>query len=129
MGRNYFRLSRKKDENRNIDKRKHKMSNNENKYGPGIAVIKTRRAEYVGPIHLWRPEENFVSIRDGAAIISISFDDIEVAYTYDRISINSPPEGERVDLLERAREDLKQGRENKWFKKDIPMHKWEKQNG
>jgi hypothetical protein len=102
------------------------MTDNENKYGPGIAVIKTKKGEYVGPIELWRPEENFVSVRDGAAIIGISFDEIESAYKYDRVSINSPPEGERVDLLERARNDLKRGREKNWFKRDIPIQKWEK---
>ena len=102
------------------------MSNGENKYGPGIAVIKTKKGEYFGPIELWRPEENFVSIRDGAAIVEISFDDIESAYKYDRISINSPPEGEREDLLERARKDLREGREKGWFKKEIPIRKWEK---
>ena len=101
------------------------MPNCENKYGPGIAVIKTKKAEYIGPIALWRPEENFISIRDGAAIISISFDDIKSAIIYDRISINSPPEGERVDLLERARKELQQGREKCWFKKKIPIQKWE----
>ncbi len=100
--------------------------NNENKYGPGIAIIKTKKTEYIGPIFLWKPEENFVSIRDGAAIIGISFDDIEYAIIYDRISINSPPEGERIDLMERARNDLKKGRENKWFKNEIPIMKWEK---
>ena len=94
-------------------------------YGPGVAVIKTNFKEYIGSIFLWKPEENFVSIREGPAIIKISFDDIKSAIIYDRISINSPPEGEKVDLLERARKDLKQNREKGLFKKDIPIRKWE----
>ena len=104
-----------------------KIVKNDNKYGPGIAVIKTKQGKkYSGPIWKWRPEENFVSICDGLTTIEISFDNIESAYEYDRISINSPSEGERVDLLERARDDLKKGREFGWFKEEVPVKKWEK---
>jgi len=102
--------------------------NTENKYyGPGIAVIKTKQGrEYVGPIRTWRPEDNFVSISEGMSIVEISFDGIESAYEYDRAHINSPPEGERIDLMERARKELKQGRELGWWEKNIPLMKWEK---
>jgi len=45
-----------------------------------------------------------------------------------RININCPLEGVTDDLLERARKELKQYRENGWesFSQDVPLYNWEK---
>ena len=101
--------------------------NNKN-YGPGTTVIITKdNKEHVGSLNLWRPEENYLSIFSGFVEIEINFNNIKSAIEYGaRVSINSPPEGEEQDLLERARMDLKQGRENGWFEKEVPIMEWEK---
>jgi len=88
--------------------------------------------EYSGEINKWRPYLNWFSIFSSEGDNKFCFDNIKEAYSNEeRISINSPPEGERVDLLERAREDLKLAREHGWylndgFTKDTPLFDWEK---
>jgi predicted metallo-beta-lactamase superfamily hydrolase len=61
--------------------------------------------------------------------IKFWFDNIKSAMEYGaRININCPLEGVTDDLLERARKELKQYRENGWesFSQDVPLYNWEK---
>ena len=81
-----------------------------------------------GEINQWRPYLNWFSIFSSEEDNKFCFDDIKEAYSKEeRISINSPLEGEYVDLLERAREDLKLSREYGWnnLTKDTPLFDWE----
>ena len=97
------------------------------KYGPGTVVVITKdNCEYIGAMHCWKPEENYFSIVSGLVLIEINFENIKSAKEYGaRISVNSPPEGEELDLMEKARNELKQGREKGWFGKDVPIMVWE----
>jgi len=98
-------------------------------YGPGTVVVITKdNNEYIGSLLSWKPEENYFTIISGLVVIEINFENIKSAIEYGaRVSINSPIEGETDDLLERARKDLKIGRKNNWFKKEIPIRDWEKE--
>jgi len=93
-----------------------KMITIKENYSPDMVVIKTKKHNvYTGHIHDFKPEDNFISIRNGPAIITMTFDEIESAI-----------ENKEVDLLEKARLYLKQLRLKKRFKKEIPVWKWEK---
>ena len=97
------------------------------KYGHGITVVKTKDGnEYAGPIQKWRPEDNYLILDTFPKETKISFDDMVSAECMDRISINSPIDGEYQDQIERARRDLKRGRKYNWFKKEVPIYGWEK---
>lgn len=105
-----------------------KTKNKYAKYGPGTTVVITKDGqEYIGSLLSWKPEENYLTIISGLVTIQIYFDNIKSAKEYGaRVSINSPLEGEELDLLEKAKLDLKQGREKGWFDKDVPVKEWEK---
>ena len=105
------------------------MKTNEENYGPGTVVVVTKDGEkYVGSLLCWKPEDNYFTISSSLVVIEINFENIKSAKEYGaRININCPLEGVTDDLLERARKDLKQGREKGWFDKDVPLKEWEKE--
>jgi len=104
------------------------VETNDENYGPGTVVVVTKdNNEYVGSLLSWKPEENYFTIISGLVVIEINFENIKSAKEYGaRININCPLEGVTDDLLERARKDLRQGREKGWFSKEVPVKKWEK---
>jgi hypothetical protein len=71
-------------------------------------VMKDGR-KYSGPIWKWRPKEGYFTVIDYSASdepTRIELNEVESAKTLgERVSINSPPEGEEQDELERARRD------------------------
>ena len=70
---------------------------------------------------MWHPCQNWMSLMCHEE--HISFDDIESGSTEkDRIDINTV---DNVDILERARKDIAQGREHGWDGYPRCMFKWE----
>ncbi len=64
--------------------------------------------EIWGPIWCWRPKEGYLEITNNETgkCDTIRFSDIEEGTEYgQRVTIRSPPEGEDVDVLARAKED------------------------
>lgn len=64
---------------------------------------------YCGPIWIWRPKEGYFTVVDYSASdepTRIELKDVQSAKTKgERVSVNSPPEGEEQDELVRARND------------------------
>ena len=91
-----------------------------------ITIIKTKDGkEYCGFIMVFRPEEGWVSIVDGDELRKFNFGDLISAITKgERLSINKIGD---CDEIERARKYMRDGREFGWFKKEIPIMKWEKE--
>lgn len=85
-------------------------------------IVKTKSGkEYSGCIWYFRPSQNWFSIIIGDETKRFSFDDVESVITKgERVSINSPLEGEDQDEIERARKDLRDGRKYKWTQDDKP---------
>ena len=104
------------------------MKTSDEKYGPGTVVVVTKDGEkYVGSLLSWKPEDNYLTISSGLVVIEINFENIKSAVEHGaRVNINCPLEGVTDDLLERARKDLRQGREKGWFSKEVPVKKWER---
>ena len=92
-----------------------------------ITIVKTNNGkEYNGHLYYFRPSQNWFSINCGDRTLRFSFDDVKSVITKgERVSINSPPEGEDCDEIERARKDLKSGREYGW-KQDGQLYPKEK---
>jgi len=79
-------------------------------------IVKTKDGkEYYGCIWYFRPSQNWFSINVGDETKKFSFDEVESVITKgERVSINSPLEGEDCDEIERARKDLRDGRKYGW---------------
>jgi hypothetical protein len=74
-----------------------------------------------GPIDMWRPQENWMSLMGVEE--RISFDDIASGETdKDRISIDTVG---NINILERARRDVAQGRQHGWDGYPKEKFKWE----
>jgi len=85
-------------------------------------IVKTKDGkEYSGVLWTFRPSFNWFTIIDNDKTRKFSFDDVESVITKgERVSINSPLEGEDQDEIERARKNLKDGRKYKWTQDDKP---------
>lgn len=83
-----------------------------------FTVVKTKDGkEYEGAIKLFRPSFNFFTLFNHKD--KFSFDDCESIITHgERVSINSPVEGEDCDEMLRAKEDLDVGRKHGWVEID-----------
>jgi hypothetical protein len=62
---------------------------------------------YCGPIWEWKPKEGWFTLTDAVVgLVTIRLEAVESAITKgQRVSINSPPEGEDQDELARAKRD------------------------
>jgi len=83
-----------------------------------ITIVKLKNGEtYSGPMELFRPALGwFTLFGEGRKFY---FDECESVITpNERVSINSPPEGETQDEMARAKQDLDWGREHKWTEQD-----------
>jgi hypothetical protein len=95
-------------------------------------IVKTKNGkEYNGHLLMFRPSFNWFSIIDGNKTRKFSFDEVESVITKgERITINSPPEGEDCDEIIRAKKHLDCGRKFEWTEdgKPYPVKKfeWEK---
>jgi len=84
---------------------------------------------YKGPIKVFRPVFNYFLLYGVEK--KFCFDDcLSVVTPNERVSINSPIEGELDDLMLKAKQSLDDGREHNWKEdgKDYPLEKfdWEK---
>lgn len=91
-----------------------------------IVKLKDGRV-FIGPIRMWRPQENWLSIDDfdegRRNATRISFDDIVSGETdKDRININTV---DNIDIPERARKELHEGRMHNWKGYPMGMYSWE----
>lgn len=95
-------------------------------------IVKTKDGKtYSGAINKWRPCFNMFTLFGIKHVFT--FDECSSIVTpNERISINSPIEGETCDEMLRAYEDVKMGRERGWKETDAdgqwkpyPKEKWE----
>lgn len=93
-------------------------------------IITTKDGKtYEGAINLFRPSFNYLTLF--GINKKFSFDEcLSIITPNERVSINSPVEGEICDEMLRAKKDLDEGRKYKW-KQDGQLYpkekfKWEK---
>lgn len=86
---------------------------------------------YEGSMNKFRPALGWFTLMGLAR--KIWFEECESVYTpNERVSINSPPEGETQDEMKRAKKELDWGREKGWTETDedgnaqpYPKEKWD----
>ena len=95
-------------------------------------IVKLKNGEtYSGAIKEWRPAFNWFTLFGEDRVFS--FNECEsIISPNERVSINSPIEGEEQDKFKEAKRDLDLGRENGWTETDengverpYPKEKWE----